>query len=68
MAVRTRWIIAANAAASLIGAGIAAAVIPSSDGLISACYSKQTGALRVIDPPGERCKPNERPLSWNQQS
>jgi len=46
--------------------GIAYAVIPGTDGVISACMDKQ-GNLRVIDvQAGEACKNNETPLAWNQ--
>jgi hypothetical protein len=51
-------------------AGIAAAVIPSSDsGTISACYQRQSGVLRVIDAQGGgTCLPNESRISWSSGS
>ena len=45
--------------------GVAVASIPSSSGVISACYSTSTGALRVIDAPTKHCASGERALSWN---
>src|SRR5438309_694827 len=45
--------------------GIAYATIPDLSGLISACYSSTSGALRVIDS-AAKCSAAERALSWNQ--
>src|SRR2546430_8938731 len=45
--------------------GIAYATIPDVSGLISACYSSTSGALRVIDS-AAKCSAAERALSWNQ--
>jgi hypothetical protein len=60
--------------AALIGAGSMAAVgsiawasIPNDGGLITGCYQKTTGALRVIDTEHADCRANETALSWNQQ-
>src|SRR2546423_3785261 len=52
-----------------IGATISWAAIPSSGGVISACYNPaKNGALRVIDAEaGKNCKPSEVAVSWNQQ-
>jgi hypothetical protein len=48
--------------------GVAFAAIPSSSGQISACFSKQGGALRVIDrAKGQGCRSTERLLVWNQR-
>ncbi len=51
--------------------GVAAASIPGSGGVISACYLKTSGSLRVFDTskPGAsgRCHQNERTLTWNRQ-
>lgn len=49
--------------------GVAYATIPDSNGVINACYDKQSGQLRVFDaqagaPKG--CGSNERALTWNQ--
>ena len=57
------------ATAMLAGAtGIALATIPGSSGVISGCYEKRTGILRVIDAgAGKQCLSFETPISWNQQ-
>jgi len=53
------------AAAILLSASIVFAAIPSADGLINGCYSKKTGALRLVD--GKKCKKSERSVSWNKR-
>ena len=60
-----RW--AASGAVLLVAAGgIAYAAIPT-NGVINACYAKQNGGLRVIDPSlGQQCTTKEAPLQWNQ--
>jgi hypothetical protein len=59
--------IAIGTAIALVGFlfGVAVASIPSSSGVISACYSTKTGALRVIDAPSKHCVSGERALSWS---
>ena len=66
MARRKRvWL--AVAVATIIAVGAAYAAIPSPDGVISACYGKRTGVLRVVDAEaGTGCTKSERALSWNQ--
>jgi hypothetical protein len=56
------------AMAMLAGAsGIALATIPGSTGVISGCYEKRIGILRVIDAEaGKKCTTYETPISWNQ--
>jgi hypothetical protein len=58
-----------GAAALLVTAGgIAYATIPSTGGVISGCYEKRTGLLRVIDAAsGKTCMSFETPISWNQK-
>lgn len=46
------------------GIGVAWAVIPS-DNVISACYMRSGGTVRVIDPSVTNCKANETALAWN---
>jgi hypothetical protein len=50
--------------------GVAAASIPGKGGVITACYLKTGGSLRVLNTssPGAsgRCHRNERTLTWNQ--
>ena len=62
--------IAIGAALALVGVlfGVAVASIPSSSGVISACYSTSTGALRVIDAPSKHCLSGERALTWNKNA
>lgn len=55
--------------ATLIGAaasGAALASIPGPGGVISGCYSKLTGALRVIDASTQTCAKSQVPISWDQ--
>jgi hypothetical protein len=40
--------------------------IPAANGVISGCYDKSGGALRVIDSDVTTCKSNETSLTWNQ--
>jgi hypothetical protein len=51
--------------------GIAVASIPGRGGVISACYQKNGGGLRVIDTAKHRnagkCGKSEKRLAWNQQ-
>ena len=55
------------AAIFVIGAGVAWAAIPGSSGVISGCYEKRTGILRVIDAEtGKTCLSFETPISWNE--
>jgi hypothetical protein len=52
----------------LAAGGVAAAAIPASNGVITGCYSKTTGALRVIDAEaGATCAKSEKRVTWNQQ-
>jgi hypothetical protein len=47
--------------------GVAVASIPGPSGVITACYSKSSGTLRVIDSKKTCSKKRERTLRWNQQ-
>jgi len=64
-------LMAIAAAVAAVAAGSAAfAAIPDSNGVIHACYDKQSGQVRIYDsqtnlPKG--CGPKETALSWNQQ-
>lgn len=57
--------------AVIMGGAVAAASIPGSNGVISACYltsgpPQARGALRVIDTEsGQHCESNEVPISWD---
>ena len=60
--------VAAAAFALTVVAGAAFATIPGSDGVVSGCYEKRTGNLRVIDAEaGRKCLSVETPISWNQR-
>ncbi len=51
---------------ALGGASIAA--IPGRDGVMNACYSKKTGAVRLVDKAKkQKCRKGERATSWNQK-
>src|SRR6266545_892609 len=62
----TKRILLAATAVVAVAAGVGYAAIPSSDGVVTACYAK-SGDLRVIDAEaGAQCKAGETALSWNQ--
>ena len=58
--------LAVGLVAVLGGGGAALATIPGSGGVISGCYAKSTGSLRVVDASTAQCKGGEVPLTWNQ--
>src|SRR5438105_8961950 len=52
----------------LVGAAVAYAAIPGTDGVIAGCYSSKDGTLRVIDQQqAQTCGSKETALNWNQQ-
>lgn len=53
-------------ATAMIGAGVAVAAIPASNGAIHSCYSNFSGSLRVVDD-DEQCPYGYTRLTWNQQ-
>jgi hypothetical protein len=58
---------AATATALVLGAGsVAYAAIPSADGVVSGCYAKNGGTLRVVDASAP-CKTTEMSIAWNQK-
>jgi len=60
-------IVLAAVAAAGVGAAALAAIPNSSNGLFNGCYSKTTGALRLIDASkGQKCKTGEAAVSWVQ--
>ncbi len=65
---RTRVAIALGTAIALAGLaiGIAAGSIPGAGNVITGCYNKTTGSLRVIDYPTAKCASWETMLTWNQ--
>jgi collagen triple helix repeat protein len=57
--------VAGAAVAAAAAGGIAWATIPAPNGVITACYQKNNGQLRVVDT-GESCSPSELTVQWNQ--
>ena len=51
----------------VLGSGVAIAAIPSSaTGSITACVSRSSGAVRIIDfQSGKRCSVRETTLAWS---
>jgi hypothetical protein len=52
---------------SALGVGAAVAAIPDGSGAIHGCYKDNSGDLRVIDWPSDKCKKQETALSWSAQ-
>jgi hypothetical protein len=63
---RRRLLAIAVGLITLVFAGVALATIPDGGGVISGCYAKSTGALRVVDSSTTQCKGGEASLAWNQ--
>ena len=63
----SRRFVLLGAGALLLAGGLAYAAIPDSDGTIHACLLKSLEQVRIIDAATMECRPNETPLSWNQQ-
>ena len=60
---RRRGIVAIIAVVLVATGGLAYAAIPDAGGVIHSCYTKSSGAWRVIDTDaGQSCKSNEAPL------
>src|SRR3954470_19125073 len=57
---------ACTGAALLAGGALAAGAVPSANGTITACSSKKTGSLRIVDA-GEKCGKKETRLTWNEK-
>ena len=58
-------------AATLLGGATTAVVmaaIPDSNGVINACQTNLTGALRVIDSSNQSCTSSETALNWDQHA
>lgn len=63
-------IVIAGAAAALAAASLGVAAIPDGDGVISGCFNKTSGALRVTDTATQKpggCTAKESALTWAQQ-
>ena len=63
---RGRAVAAAALVTAIAVAGVAYATIPT-NGVISACYAKSGGNLRVIDSSTGSCSSKETSLAWNVQ-
>jgi len=61
-----RFVLLGVGALALAGT-FAYASIPDGDGTIHACLLKSLEQVRIIDAETMECRPNETPLSWNQQ-
>ena len=66
MRARPRVLMGLATVCALMVAGVAYATIPNA-GVISACYSKSGGALRVIDKTVTNCKPTQTSLDRDQR-
>jgi type VI secretion system secreted protein Hcp len=67
---RSRMLKVALPTAAALGAGgalAAAGVVPSSDGVISACYANDGGDLRIVSDADQCDAKAEQPIEWNQQ-
>jgi len=56
----------AIAALAVAVGGVAFAALPGEEGEISACYHKQSGALRVVES-ADACRSSEQAIAWNQR-
>jgi hypothetical protein len=63
----TAAVLASVGTACVLAVGAAVASVPASSGVISACYDKRTGALRVIHAARKTCRSGEARLTWNQR-
>jgi hypothetical protein len=52
--------------AALAG-GVAYATIPDGEGVIHACYRSDSGAVRLIETPDQKCFDGEAAIDWNQR-
>ncbi len=62
---RRHVLVAIASALALTAGGFAWAAIPSG-GVISGCYQKVEGHLRIIDPATAACNPSEVAITWSQ--
>jgi len=65
--LRSKRIAGIAAIAVAASAGAAYAAIPGGDGVVHGCFTKSSGALRVIDASATTCKSGEGALNWDQQ-
>ena len=70
MSNRTKLAAGAAVLVALVAGGVSYASIPGAGGVISACYDKQSGQVRIYDAGGgipKGCGKTETAISWNQQ-
>lgn len=66
--MRRHWWVVGAVVTAAAATAVAHAAIPGSGGMISGCYQKAQGQLRVIDAEaGDSCRASEQALSWGQQ-
>jgi hypothetical protein len=66
---RRRWLVSIVVTALVATGGIAYATIPDAGGVVHTCYTKSSGAWRVIDTDlGQTCKSNEAALDLYSKS
>lgn len=66
--LRSRTVLALTLVAGVASLGsLALASIPGPGGVISACYGRAAGSLRVIDASTDTCRPSEVALDWNRE-
>jgi hypothetical protein len=66
---RRRWLVGILAGALVATGGLAYAAIPDAGGVVHSCYTKSSGAWRVIDTDaGQSCKSNEAALDLYSKS
>lgn len=63
---RRAWSLGGAAVAFAAAGSLAWAAIPGGNGLITACYDKTQGDLRVVET-GAECRKYEHVLSWNER-
>ena len=63
-------VVVMGAALAGLAVGAVQAAIPGPGGTINACYDKQSGQVRIVDPATnlpKPCGPKELPIQWNVQ-
>jgi hypothetical protein len=69
-ALRKVRVLLLGGALAVLTVGAVHAAVPAADGTISACYDKQSGQVRIVDPEKnlpKGCGPKEISISWNAQ-
>jgi hypothetical protein len=69
MSTSLRILAAAGIAVGAMGVGVTYADIPDANNVFTACVTKSSGAVRMINvekTPKPRCKDSEKKVRWNQ--